>query len=73
MAAYHRHKEINAAIALVVENGWSWTPRTGKGHAVGILRCVLGHGEHTMTVNGSPANPEAHARAIRRLLTRCPK
>lgn len=69
---YHKHKEINSAIADAVANGWHWVPRKGRGHAVGILRCDKGHGEHTMSVWGSPEPPERHARDIRAFTSKCP-
>ena len=65
----HPNKEIEAAVRTAEERGW--TLRL-QGHW-GRLYCP----EHDrdgcqVGVNGTPRNPGAHARQIRRAIDRCP-
>ena len=73
MAARPRHpnKEIEAAVAYAESKGW--TCELAKGHAWGHLLCPH-HGRDGCMIGvwSTPRNREGHARAIRRLVDRCP-
>ncbi|WP_202601891.1 hypothetical protein [Photobacterium halotolerans] len=69
--AYHKNKEINAAIAYAVSNGWTYIKRKGKGHAVAILRCGNENKCHQKSVWGTPDSPQDHAKDIISLVDKC--
>jgi len=65
----HPNKEVEAAVASAESKGWTWRK---QGHW-GRLYCP--HGERDgcqVGVNGTPKNPENHARQIARAIDRCP-
>jgi len=62
------NKEIEAAISYAESRGWRWRK---MGHW-GRLFCALGTRDGCQIgVNGTPGNPENHARQIRRAVDRC--
>ncbi|WP_275358478.1 hypothetical protein [Xenorhabdus bovienii] len=66
-----QNKEINAAIAYAVSQGWIYVKRKGKGHAVGILRCGSEDKCHQKSVWGTPDSPQDHAKDIISLVDKC--
>ena len=71
MAARPRHpnKEIEAVVAYAESKHWTWWK---MGHW-GRLFCPLADREGCqVAVNGTPRNPEGHARLVKRAIDRCP-
>lgn len=65
----HPNKEIEAAVSVAEARGWRWRK---QGHW-GRLYCPQADREGCQFgVNGTPRNPEAHARAVLRAVDRCP-
>lgn len=65
----HPSKEVEAAVAEAEARGWTFRP---LGHW-GRLFCPQADRDGCQVgVNGTPRDPEAHARQIRRAIDRCP-
>ena len=65
----HPHKDIEAVIAYAEGKGW----RLRKMGHWGRLFCAHANRDGCQVgVNGTPRNPEVHARQIRRAVDRCP-
>lgn len=65
----HPNKEVEDAVSYAEANGWKWRK---MGHW-GRLFCA--HADRDgcqIGVNGTPKNPESHAKQIRRAIDRCP-
>nr|WP_113864996.1 hypothetical protein [Brenneria salicis]NMN90573.1 hypothetical protein [Brenneria salicis ATCC 15712 = DSM 30166]RBP66936.1 hypothetical protein DES54_102147 [Brenneria salicis ATCC 15712 = DSM 30166]RLM32095.1 hypothetical protein BHG07_01560 [Brenneria salicis ATCC 15712 = DSM 30166] len=66
----HPNKHIQAAIEYALAQGWRFNP--SKGHAFGRLICdTPDHADHMMSIWSTPANPENHAKQIRRQVDHC--
>ena len=75
MATFHPNKDVNAALRDAIALGWRYEKKDRKrsGHAVGRLKCpYAARGGCQMSVNGTPANPYAHADQIRAFVSSCP-
>ena len=65
----HTNKEVEAAVADAEKRNWTFRP---LGHW-GRLFCPFADRDGCQVgVNGTPKDPEAHARQIRRAIDRCP-
>jgi hypothetical protein len=64
----HPNKEIEAAISFAEASGWRWRK---MGHWGRLFRAFAGREGCQFGVNGTPRNPENHARQIRRAVNRC--
>ena len=68
----HPNKHIEAALADAESLGFRVIKRTGRGHAWGILYCVLVSREGCrMSIWSTPRVPENHAAQIRRFVDNC--
>ncbi|MDH2347257.1 hypothetical protein [Bradyrhizobium sp. SSUT77] len=65
----HPHKEIEAVVAHAEEIGWRWRK---MGHWGRLFCAHAGRDGCQVGVNGTPKNPEDHARQVMRAITRCP-
>lgn len=69
IANYHKDKAVNAAIELLVAQGWKYEKK-GNGHTVACLKCdtstTVKHANNKcfIAVFGSPKNPTNHANKI---------
>lgn len=64
----HPDKDVEAAVAYAESLGWRWRP---QGHW-GRLYCPQADRSGCQVgVNGTPKDPGAHARQIRRAVDRC--
>ena len=67
----HPNKEIEAAVAYAESIGWRFVKT--KGHGWGRLLCTKHDRDGCMvSVWSTPKNPENHAKAVRRVVDRCP-
>jgi hypothetical protein len=68
----HPKKEIEEALQYAEANGWRVIKRSGRGHAWGILRCVLENREGcSMSVWSTPRDPAVHGMQIMRRVDQC--
>jgi len=67
----HTNKHIAAAIDYALKNGWKYIETGKSAHAFCILRCISGHGEHSISVSSTPRNPENDAKKILKLVKKC--
>jgi hypothetical protein len=65
----HPNKEVEAAVSYAESEGWTWRKQGHWGrlycHHADRDGCQVG-------VNGTPKNPEDHARQVTRAVNRCP-
>jgi hypothetical protein len=66
--ARHPKKQVEDALVYAESKGWTVTKRDGRGHAWGVGRCG---GDCTAWIWSTPANPDNHARQIRRAIDNC--
>lgn len=67
----HPNKHIEAAVAYAELNGWRFVMRAG--HAWARLYCAFADREGcSVSVWSTPRNAENHAKALRRVVDRCP-
>ncbi|WP_336932417.1 hypothetical protein [Acinetobacter bereziniae] len=67
----HPNKHIEAAIEYALENGWKYIETGNSAHAFCILRCIQGHGDHSMSVYSTPKKPEDRAKDILKMVKKC--
>lgn len=65
----HPHKEIEAVVADAESKGWRWRK---MGHWGRLFCPHAGRDGCQVGVNGTPKNPEDHARQVMRAIARCP-
>jgi hypothetical protein len=73
----HPHRHIEAAIAYAESHGWRVRVAGARAHAWGVMFCP--HNDAAcragdfcvMSINGTPGNPEWHARTLRRVVDGC--
>ena len=71
MSERHPSKEIERALAYAREQGWTVIKSTGgSAHAWGVLRCPGNCPQ--VSAFSTPKVPENHAKALRRIVDRCP-
>jgi hypothetical protein len=66
----HPNKHIREALKYAAENGWLFSK--SHGHPFGRIKCGFGHRRCQLSIWSTPRNPEAHAKAIRRVVDACP-
>lgn len=77
MAKKHPNKEIRAAIAHAVEQGWTVKEASSRSHSWGQIYCPNRDsncrcGEFCITsIWSTPKNPSNHAKLIRRVVDNC--
>lgn len=77
MAKKHPNKEIRAAIAHAVENGWTVKKAGSSSHSWGQIYCPSRDsncrcGEFCITsIWSTPRKPSNHAKQIRRVVDNC--
>lgn len=68
----HPKKEVEAAVAVAEEAGWTVTP-TSSGHRWGVMRCSeASRSGCQVSIWSTPRNAGNHAKQIHRALDRCP-
>lgn len=65
----HPHKDIEAVVARAESIGWRWRK---MGHWGRLFCSHAGRDGCQVGVNGTPKNPEDHARQVMRAIGRCP-
>lgn len=66
MGKWHKHKVIDAVIGELLDKDWKIVE---QGHR---FRLYCPHGKIWVRVDGTPKNPENHARRMRHEAARCP-
>lgn len=66
--ARHPKKQVEDALVYAEGKGWTVNKRDGRGHAWGVAHCG---GDCTVWIWSTPANPDNHARQIRRAIDSC--
>ena len=70
--AEHQNKHVREAIAYAESRGWTFHKSNARAHTYGKLYCpAANRGGHIVRVHSTPANPEIHARKIRRAVHDC--
>lgn len=68
----HPNKEIEAAVAEIVESGWVWAALGKSAHGWGKLMCPLhDKGGCIIFVYSTPKNAANHAHQIRKKAQKC--
>jgi hypothetical protein len=73
----HPSKEIEAAIHFARQHGWQFRVPGRSAHCFGVLMCP--HNDKAcrcglfcrVSIWSTPANPQAHARSLRRTVEKC--